>query len=117
MMKTLKELLLKIFMAPKPLFFETNGKEDVWHLSLGRMAFWIIFSSSLYLWLYKEAPLPANMYEFLVLIIGYNFSKKLTGPIGELLKSKAKAFIPAIPVDKSPVKSISLDMGPDDQAG
>lgn len=109
-MESLKSALGKIVRAPKPLFFETNGKEGVWHLSLGRLAFWIVFIAALYMWLVKEAPLPNNMYEFLVLIVGYNFSKKLTGPVGELLKSKAKQMMPVAPPPDVPPEA-------DNQAG
>jgi len=50
--------------------------EDRVNLSLGRVAFWFIFFSAFYFWLYLKVDTPPNFDSAFKTILGYNLVTK-----------------------------------------
>lgn len=61
----------KFFHMFSNLFCENN------QLSLGRIAFWIVFGISIYFWLTQPiAAFPPSLFEALLITMSYNLAKR-----------------------------------------
>ena len=62
----------------RPLIAEKNGGNDHDKVSLGRVSFWIVFFSALYMWFTGDVgtDIPASMTQMLYVLASYNLLKK-----------------------------------------
>lgn len=56
-------------------------------LSMGRVMAWVVFFASFWFWL-KGQDLPTTMFDILLVLFAYNFGKKFTGPLAQILGSR-----------------------------
>lgn len=56
-------------------------------LSIGRMMSWILLVQLMYMW-YQGMDVPDTLFHVFVILLSYNFGKKVTHPISLLLENK-----------------------------
>jgi len=64
-------------------------------LSMGRVMCWIVFGTHIWFWCVAK-QVPNTMYEILLVLFAYNFGKKFTGPLSDILRQRltGKAGLP-----------------------
>lgn len=62
----------------KPLIAEKGDDGEYSKVSIGRVSFWIVFGSALWMWLTGTATpdIPASMAQLLYVLLSYNLFKK-----------------------------------------
>lgn len=66
------------------------------HLSIGRLMAWFLLGLLTYMWV-NGVIVPDSLFHIFILVLSYNFGKKLTGPLATLIDKS---------VDKSVEKKI-----------
>lgn len=59
-----------------PLVSEKNDKGEFKRASLGRVAFWIVFSIAIYVWIFTTGDIQASHLQMLYITATYNLMKK-----------------------------------------
>lgn len=83
------------------IFIEKDN-EDEPKLSLGRVMGWILFGILIYMWLWA-VPVPETLITVFLTITAYNFGKKLSGPLSNIMGSAVKKKMGASEPDKEGV--------------
>lgn len=86
--------------------WRTLISDDGNSLSVGRIAFWLVFALSNYLWIFKCVAItyvfPASLLEILSLLLLYNISKKGLSSLDTALKDRANKIISTVTGEKTP---------------
>lgn len=78
----MKDLLKKFIVALGSMF--QDAKPDAAQISIGRVAFGVVFAAACYHWL-QERDLPATMFETLCALLAYVTATK----VADIFRSKA----------------------------
>jgi hypothetical protein len=59
-------------------------------LSMGRLMCWVVFGAHIWFWAATKA-VPNTMFDILLVLFAYNFGKKLSGPLAEIMRGRLGA--------------------------
>jgi hypothetical protein len=59
------------------------------HLSMGRLMAWLLLGLLVYMWL-TEKVVPDTLFHIFILLLSYNFGKKLTHPLSAMVELGGK---------------------------
>lgn len=69
-------------------------------LSMGRVMCWIVFGTHIWFWCVAK-QVPNTMYEILLVLFAYNFGKKFTGPLSDILRQRLTGKAGTLPAPQT----------------